>query len=166
MLKNASEVTLVPKNIIFLKTLDFVQSFVECKVSLADGTFWSQRSSPEHLQEEGQEDQPVRAAKDHDEEHGLEEDLEHVRRKQRQGRDPDQRGHGALEDRAAHLLHRVRHARFRVLALAGSDVRVRHVGREVDGEAYAHDDPATVERWSKHNVDECINRNRSINLKR
>jgi hypothetical protein len=38
MLENASsEVTLVPKNIFFLKMLDFVQSFVECKVSLADG---------------------------------------------------------------------------------------------------------------------------------
>jgi hypothetical protein len=39
MLKNASEVTLVPKNDFFsLKILNFVQSFVECKVSLADGT--------------------------------------------------------------------------------------------------------------------------------
>jgi hypothetical protein len=38
MLKNAAEVTLVPKNIFFLKSLDFVQSFVECKVILADGT--------------------------------------------------------------------------------------------------------------------------------
>jgi hypothetical protein len=37
MLKNASEVTLVPKNIFFLKILNFMQSFVECKVSLADG---------------------------------------------------------------------------------------------------------------------------------
>jgi hypothetical protein len=37
MLKNASEVTLVPKNILFLKILNlFVQSFAECKVSLAD----------------------------------------------------------------------------------------------------------------------------------
>jgi hypothetical protein len=36
MLKNASEVTLVPNNILFLKFLNFVQSFVECKVSLAD----------------------------------------------------------------------------------------------------------------------------------
>jgi hypothetical protein len=39
MLKNASAVTLVPKNIFFLKILNFVQSFVECKVSLADGSF-------------------------------------------------------------------------------------------------------------------------------
>jgi hypothetical protein len=37
MLENPSEVTLVPKNILFLKILNFVQSFVECKVSLADG---------------------------------------------------------------------------------------------------------------------------------
>jgi hypothetical protein len=37
MLKNASEVTFVPKNIFFLKILNQVQSFVECKVSLADG---------------------------------------------------------------------------------------------------------------------------------
>ncbi len=40
MLKNASEVTLVPKNIFFLMILNFVQSFVECKVSLADGNKW------------------------------------------------------------------------------------------------------------------------------
>jgi hypothetical protein len=39
MLKNASEVTLVPKDIHFLKILNFVQSFVECKVSLSDGKF-------------------------------------------------------------------------------------------------------------------------------
>ncbi len=38
LLKNASVVTLVPKNFIFLKILNLVQSFVECKVSLADGT--------------------------------------------------------------------------------------------------------------------------------
>ncbi len=38
-LKNASEVTLVIKNIFFLKNLNFVRSFVECKVSLADGIF-------------------------------------------------------------------------------------------------------------------------------
>jgi hypothetical protein len=38
MLKNASGVTLVPKNIFILKILNFVQSFVECEVSLADGT--------------------------------------------------------------------------------------------------------------------------------
>jgi hypothetical protein len=37
LLKNASEVTLVPKKIFSLKILKFVQSFVECKVSLADG---------------------------------------------------------------------------------------------------------------------------------
>jgi hypothetical protein len=38
MLKNASEVTLVPKKyFFFLKFLNFVQSFVGCKVSLADG---------------------------------------------------------------------------------------------------------------------------------
>jgi hypothetical protein len=37
LLKNASEVTLVPKNIFSLQILNFVQSFVECKVSLADG---------------------------------------------------------------------------------------------------------------------------------
>jgi hypothetical protein len=37
LLKNASEVTLVLKNIFFLKILNLVQSFVECKVSLADG---------------------------------------------------------------------------------------------------------------------------------
>jgi hypothetical protein len=36
MLKNASEVILVPKNIFFLIILNSVQSFVECKVSLAD----------------------------------------------------------------------------------------------------------------------------------
>jgi hypothetical protein len=36
MLKNASQVTLAQKNISFLKILNFVQSFVECKVSLAD----------------------------------------------------------------------------------------------------------------------------------
>jgi hypothetical protein len=38
MLKNVSEVILVTKNIFFLKILNFVQSFVECNVSLADGT--------------------------------------------------------------------------------------------------------------------------------
>jgi hypothetical protein len=39
MLKNASEATLVPKNIFFLKILNLVQSFAECKVSLmADGS--------------------------------------------------------------------------------------------------------------------------------
>jgi hypothetical protein len=37
MHKNASEVTLVPKDTFFLKFLNFVQSFVDCKVSLADG---------------------------------------------------------------------------------------------------------------------------------
>jgi hypothetical protein len=37
MLKNASEVTLVRKQIFFLKILNFVQIFVECKVSVADG---------------------------------------------------------------------------------------------------------------------------------
>jgi hypothetical protein len=37
MLKNASEVSLVPINIFSLKILKFVQSFVDCKVSLADG---------------------------------------------------------------------------------------------------------------------------------
>ncbi len=37
MLKNASEVTLVPKNILFLNIVKFMQSFVVCKVSLADG---------------------------------------------------------------------------------------------------------------------------------
>ncbi len=39
LLKNALEVTLVPKNIFFLKILNLVQSFVECKVSLADGRY-------------------------------------------------------------------------------------------------------------------------------
>jgi hypothetical protein len=38
MLKNASEGNLNTKNIFFLKILNFVQSFVQCKVSLADGT--------------------------------------------------------------------------------------------------------------------------------
>jgi hypothetical protein len=37
MLNNASEVTLVPKGWFFLKIFTVVQSFVECKVSLADG---------------------------------------------------------------------------------------------------------------------------------
>ncbi len=37
MLKNASEVSWVPKNLFFLKILNLVQSFVECKGSLADG---------------------------------------------------------------------------------------------------------------------------------
>ncbi len=37
MLKNFSKVILVTKNIFFLKILNFVQSFVECKVSLAGG---------------------------------------------------------------------------------------------------------------------------------
>jgi hypothetical protein len=38
MLKNASEVTSsVPKKYFLLKILNFVQSFVECKVSPADG---------------------------------------------------------------------------------------------------------------------------------
>jgi hypothetical protein len=37
MLKSVSEVTLLTKNIFSLKFLNFVQSFVECKVSLADG---------------------------------------------------------------------------------------------------------------------------------
>jgi hypothetical protein len=41
MLKNTSEVTLAvsTKNIIFLKILNLVQSFVECKVSLSDGMY-------------------------------------------------------------------------------------------------------------------------------
>jgi hypothetical protein len=38
MLKNVAEATLVTKNILFLKILPFVQSFLEFKVSLADGT--------------------------------------------------------------------------------------------------------------------------------
>ncbi len=38
MLKNVSEVTLVTKNTSFLNILNFVQSFVECKVSQADGS--------------------------------------------------------------------------------------------------------------------------------
>jgi hypothetical protein len=41
MPKNVSEVTLVPKDIFFLKVLNFVQSLVECKVSLADGIVMS-----------------------------------------------------------------------------------------------------------------------------
>jgi hypothetical protein len=41
LLKNASEVTLVTKNIFFLKILNLVQSFVECKVSLADGNLFT-----------------------------------------------------------------------------------------------------------------------------
>jgi hypothetical protein len=45
-LKNASEVTFVPKNIFFLKILNLVQSFVECKVSLADGTCCCQKELP------------------------------------------------------------------------------------------------------------------------
>jgi hypothetical protein len=45
---SASEVTLVPKNIFFLKMLNFVQSlFVEWKVSLADGTILRLGSSLE-----------------------------------------------------------------------------------------------------------------------
>jgi hypothetical protein len=40
-LRYVSEVTLVPKNIFFLKILNFLQSFVECKVSLADGMLMS-----------------------------------------------------------------------------------------------------------------------------
>jgi hypothetical protein len=41
MLENVSEVTVVTKMFFFfLKILHFVQSFVECKVSLADGR-WS-----------------------------------------------------------------------------------------------------------------------------
>jgi hypothetical protein len=38
MLKNVSEITLEPKKKKILKILNFVQSFVECKVGLADGT--------------------------------------------------------------------------------------------------------------------------------
>jgi hypothetical protein len=38
ILKNASVVTVVPKNIFSPRILNFVQSFVECKVSLADGS--------------------------------------------------------------------------------------------------------------------------------
>ncbi len=38
MLKNASEVTLVPKIFFFLKIFNFVKSFVGCKVSLTDGS--------------------------------------------------------------------------------------------------------------------------------
>jgi hypothetical protein len=37
MLKNASDAMLVPKIFFFLKILNFVQSFVECKVILAEG---------------------------------------------------------------------------------------------------------------------------------
>ncbi len=40
MLKNSSEVTLVPKKN-FLKIFNLVQSFVGCKVSLADGSLFS-----------------------------------------------------------------------------------------------------------------------------
>jgi hypothetical protein len=43
ILKNASEVTFIRKNISFLKIVNFVKSSVECKVSLADGT-----SPPSH----------------------------------------------------------------------------------------------------------------------
>jgi hypothetical protein len=39
MLKNVSEITVVTKNISFLKNLYLVQSYVECEVSLADGNF-------------------------------------------------------------------------------------------------------------------------------
>jgi hypothetical protein len=39
MLKNASEITLGTNIIFSLKILNFVQSFVKCKVSVADGTF-------------------------------------------------------------------------------------------------------------------------------
>jgi hypothetical protein len=45
MLKNVSEVTLVTKSIFFLKILNLVQSFVECKVSLADGSLGGHFSS-------------------------------------------------------------------------------------------------------------------------
>jgi hypothetical protein len=38
MLKNPSEVALVPKNIFFLKILNLAQSFAKCKVSLAGGS--------------------------------------------------------------------------------------------------------------------------------
>jgi hypothetical protein len=38
MLKNSSWKSLVPTNIFSLKIFNFVQSFVECKVSLADGS--------------------------------------------------------------------------------------------------------------------------------
>jgi hypothetical protein len=41
MLKNASEVTLVPKILFFLKILNLAQSFIECKVSPADGSLCS-----------------------------------------------------------------------------------------------------------------------------
>jgi hypothetical protein len=37
MLKNASEVTLLPNYFFFLEIFNFVQSFVEFKVSLSDG---------------------------------------------------------------------------------------------------------------------------------
>jgi hypothetical protein len=40
MLKNASEITLLPKKYFFLKIFDFAQSFVECKVGLADGSLF------------------------------------------------------------------------------------------------------------------------------
>jgi hypothetical protein len=43
MLQNASEGILVPKDIFFLKILNFVQSFVDCKVSLADGNHGNRR---------------------------------------------------------------------------------------------------------------------------
>jgi hypothetical protein len=41
VLKIASEVSLVQKNLFSLKILNFVQSFVECKVSLADSMLYS-----------------------------------------------------------------------------------------------------------------------------
>jgi hypothetical protein len=44
MPKNALEVTLVPNNLSFLKILNFVQSFGEFKVSLADGSLGSSQS--------------------------------------------------------------------------------------------------------------------------
>jgi hypothetical protein len=43
MPKNASEVTLVPKIYFFLTILNFVQSYVECEVILADGTVIERR---------------------------------------------------------------------------------------------------------------------------
>jgi hypothetical protein len=48
MLTNASEVTLVPNDLFFLKILNFLQSFVECKVSLADGIFMVEAGDDKH----------------------------------------------------------------------------------------------------------------------
>jgi hypothetical protein len=58
MLVNASDVTLVPKNMFFLKIMNLGQNFVECKVSLADSTTFVSKAADQDGFLEQLEDTP------------------------------------------------------------------------------------------------------------